>query len=141
MSNAPTAPGTLPPERGHGETILLIEDEAGVREMVRMLLEFRGFRALVAESGAHGLALYSVKAIVTDMKMPAMHGMQVIQELRRINPDARIVAMSGIIDGHSRFAVEPGRLAYLPKPMTSSELVGALQSVLAAQPATSGAQS
>jgi CheY-like chemotaxis protein len=111
-----------------------------------MLLEFRGFRALVAESGAHGLALYqenrdSVKAIVTDMKMPAMHGMQVIQELRRINPDARIVAMSGIIDGHSRFAVEPGRLAYLPKPMTSSELVGALQSVLAAQPATSGAQS
>lgn len=103
--------------------------------MVRMLLEFRGFRALVAENGADGLALYrqhqqKVSAVVTDMRMPEMHGGEVIQQLRLINPNARIVAMSGVVDANSGFAEEPGRLAYLPKPMTSGELMAAVRSVL-----------
>ncbi len=122
--------------RGNGETILVIEDEPGVREMVRMLLEFRGFRTMVAENGVDGVELYQrhhqvVSAVVTDLRMPAMHGTEVIQQLRRINSDARIVAMSGVVDANSGFAEEPGKLAYLPKPMTSSELLEAMQSVLA----------
>ena len=129
ISRPPTA------VRGRGETILVIEDEPGVREMVRMLLESRGFRALVAEDGPDGLALYrqhqqAVKAIITDMRMPAMHGVEVIHELRQINPDARIVAMSGVVEANLKYVDEPGRLVHLPKPMTSSELVIALQSVL-----------
>jgi len=132
----PNAQSSSAAGRGNGEMILVIEDEAGVREMVRMLLEFRGYRALVAENGTDGLALYrqhlsSVKAIVTDMRMPTMHGVQVIEGLRLINPNARIVVMSGVIDGNSKFAEEPGRLAFLPKPMSSAELVNALLSVLA----------
>ena len=132
----PNALSSSAASRGNGETILVIEDEPGVREMVRMLLEFRGYRALVAENGTDGLALYrqhlsSVKAVVTDMRMPTMHGVQVIEGLRLINPNARIVVMSGVIDANSKFTEEPGRLAFLPKPMTSTELVNALLSVLA----------
>ena len=137
MRNDPTALNPSSTARGNGETILVIEDEPGVREMVRRLLEFRGFRTLVAESGPAGLALYrlhqaAVRAIITDMRMPVMQGAQVIQELRAINPDVRIVAMSGVIDSNGRMAEETARLAFLPKPMTSSELVDALQRVLVA---------
>ena len=137
MQTEPAALRSPADSRGNGETILVIEDEAGVREMVRMLLEFRGFRALVAENGPDGLALYrqhgsAVKAIVTDMRMPDMHGAEVIRALRAINPDVRIVAMSGVVDINAKLNEQPGRLAYLPKPMTSSELLRALQSVLVA---------
>lgn len=125
--------------RGNGEIILLIEDEPDVREMIRRLLEFRGFRTLVAENGSAGLALYrehlsGVHAIVTDMRMPDMSGTEVIYEIRRLNPNARIVVMSGVVDHNYRFLEEPGRLAYLPKPMTSAELVHAVQSVLDGPP-------
>ena len=120
---------------GNGETILVIEDESGVREIVRRLLEVRGYRTLTAENGADGLVIYrqhsdEVCLVLTDMRMPGVQGTELIRELRMINPDVRIVAMSGVLGENDHIPEEPGRLTFLPKPMTLEELMGAVQRVL-----------
>ena len=135
----PNGPKPTPPPGGRGDLILVIEDEADVRSMIQRLLEMRGYRTLAADSGQTGLALYqehraAVRAIITDLRMPSMHGTEVIDGLRGINPDARIVAMSGVLGQSLKLVEQPGRLVYLPKPMTSAELARALQSVTADPP-------
>jgi PAS domain S-box-containing protein len=131
------APGTAPP-RGHGETVLVIDDEDGVREIVRKLLVAFGFNVLVAPNGLEGLSLYrrhrdQVKVVLTDMMMPGLQGAEVIKELRSLNSDVRIVAMSGIMSELAPLPKERGRLAILSKPMSGPELVRAIQSVLPAE--------
>lgn len=121
--------------RGNGETILVIEDESGVREIVRRLLEVRGYRTLAAADGSEGLAIYrqhsdQVRLVLTDMRMPGVQGTELIRELRIVNPDVRIVAMSGVLGENDQITEEPGRLTFLPKPMTLDELMGAVQRVL-----------
>src|SRR6185312_4743331 len=88
--------------RGNGETVLVIDDEPAVREVVRSLLKIYGYAPLVAEDGASGIALFreqqsNVAVVVTDMMLPGIQGPEVIRELRSINPDVRVVAMSGVI--------------------------------------------
>ena len=133
-SHYPKVVSTAPP-RAAQETVLLIEDDADVRELVQKLLGFLGYQVLLAENGAAGLALYrehanTVLVVLTDMKMPAMHGAEVIQALRTINPSVRIVAMSGVLGEKTRVQEEPGRLAFLHKPMTKKDIVRAFQFVL-----------
>lgn len=64
------------------------------------------------------------------MMMPGMQGGEVIAQLRTVNPDARIVAMSGVIGEQTAVAEEPGRLVFLPKPMPAAALFRAVQQVL-----------
>jgi len=121
--------------RGRGETILIIDDEAAVREVVSALLKAYGYESIVAEDGPAGLELYrinrnQVQVVITDMMMPGMQGPDVIRELRTINPDCRIIAMSGIVAERSEIREEPGRLIFLAKPMTGAELLTALQRVV-----------
>lgn len=134
-----TVPAT-PPARGHGEMILVIDDEEMVRDIARVVLVSHGFAATVVEDGKQGLLYYLkhrdlVKVVVTDMMMPGIQGSEVIAELRRINPDVRVVAMSGIASELAALTEQPGRLALLPKPMTAHELINAVHSVL---PITTG---
>ncbi len=122
---------------GHGETILVIEDEEAVRTVVRDLLRSRGYRVLLASDGPAGLEIYrrqgkEIRAVLTDMMMPAMQGEEVVRELRRLNPDIRIVAMSGMLGERGSEDDASGRLAFVPKPMTGQALVGALQGVMGA---------
>ena len=123
-------------KRGHGETILVIDDEIGVRDVMRLLLKTYGFTPLIAEDGLSGLALYrehqqQVKVVVTDMMMmPGMHGPDVIREIRAINPDCRIVAISGVLQEQTGIIEEPGRLIFLHKPMTGTELVDAIELIM-----------
>ncbi len=137
---APAAPEAPPQPHGHGEILLVIDDESNVREITTAILEAYGYHVLVAENGHAGLDLYrqhrnEVSAVITDMMMPAMQGAEVIRELRLLDPDVRIVAMSGVVVGRTDIIEEPGRLAFLAKPMTAEEMVAAVQRVLLAAPA------
>ncbi|HEY4247320.1 MAG TPA: response regulator [Lacunisphaera sp.] len=121
--------------RGHGEMVLVIDDEPAVREVVRSLLKIYGYAPVVAEDGASGIALFreqqpNVGVVVTDMMMPGIQGPEVIRELRSINPDVRVVAMSGVISERGEVSEDPGRLIFLAKPMTGAELLGAVQRVI-----------
>ena len=78
--------------------ILLIEDEAGVRETLAAAIESKGHTAVVACNGREGLEKFRADAfdlVVTDIIMPEKEGVETIKELRTIKPDVKIVAISG----------------------------------------------
>jgi len=129
---------------GQGEMILVIDDEESVRAVVRSLLEACGYRTHVVADGHSGVDVYrrrggEIAAVATDLMMPGMQGGEVITALRAINPDVRIVAMSGLLDAEPlELKPEAGRLALLKKPMTGEELLRAVKSVLAGAAPTGG---
>lgn len=123
------------PPRGEGETILVIDDEADVREVVQALLETSGYKVVLAADGMSGLALYGkerakIAAVITDMMMPAMQGPQVLKELQRLNPDVKVVAMSGVLGNNSNIREVPGRVLLLQKPMTGVTLLQTVHRLL-----------
>jgi signal transduction histidine kinase/ActR/RegA family two-component response regulator len=131
------ASGLLP--RGHGETVLLVDDEEPIRRIGRRILETFGYRVLVAADGVEAVALYAVHqhdvaVVVTDMMMPVMDGRATIQALLQLNPDALIVAASGLI-GSDQMAGTAGSVGrpFLPKPYTAETLLGAISAVLTAR--------
>ena len=135
-----TAPHTTPAAtvlmRGQGETVLVIDDETSVCEIVGATLEAYGYRAILAADGPTGIALYrkhagEIKAVITDMMMPNMQGTQVITALRTIKPDLPIIAMSGLLESQKLGLIaEPGRMDLLQKPMRGEELLRVLHELL-----------
>ncbi|HNQ15474.1 MAG TPA: response regulator, partial [Pyrinomonadaceae bacterium] len=96
-----TADSTLP--RGAGELILVVDDEDHVREVTRATLEKFGYRVIVASDGAEALAAFSknvdeVALVLTDLTMPVIDGCSVIRTIRKINPAALVIAMSGLMN-------------------------------------------
>lgn len=78
--------------------ILVIDDDAGVREALRVALESQGHGVIEAADGSEGLRLFQrhpVQLVITDIVMPEREGLETIRELRRSHPDIRIIAMSG----------------------------------------------
>ncbi len=125
---------TLP--AGRGELILVIDDEEIVSDTCRRALERHGYRALVATDGASGVALYAqqrdqIAVVITDMMMPIMDGPATIYALRRINPDVRIIASSGL-STNSKLAqiADSGVVHFLHKPYTAERLLHTLRRAL-----------
>ena len=125
---------TLP--RGDGELILVVDDEAAVREITRQTLEAFGYRVLLAADGAEAVAIFAgrkddVSVVLTDMMMPVMDGPATIQVLRRIDPAVRIIAASGLsANGPEGNAARLGVRHFLPKPYTAQTLLTVLRETL-----------
>jgi two-component system cell cycle sensor histidine kinase/response regulator CckA len=121
---------------GQGETLLVIDDETSVREIVGATLEAYGYHVILAADGHTGIDLYrrhanEIKAVLTDMMMPTMPGTQVIATLRAIKPDLPIMAMSGLLEAKKLdLTLAPGRLQILQKPMNSDQLLHAVHDLL-----------
>lgn len=78
--------------------ILVIDDEAPIRHVLRQALELRGHTVVEAQNGAIGLRLFQTEPadlVITDILMPEVEGLECIMKLRKISPDLRIIAMSG----------------------------------------------
>jgi signal transduction histidine kinase len=123
------------PNFGLGKTVLVIDDEQSIRVVTEALLNAAGYRAVLAADGVAGIEAYrlhhdQICAVLTDMMMPGMQGTQVIAELRKIDPEVAVVAMSGIVNDSTDLKEEPGRLKFLQKPMTGMALVNAVQAVI-----------
>jgi PAS domain S-box-containing protein len=121
---------------GHGELILIVDDEPSVQEIARVTLETYGYRVMTGTDGAEAIALYAqhlpdIKAVVLDMMMPIMDGPSCIRALRKVDPDARIIAVSGLKE-HGRFGdVDSTDVhAFLSKPFTAEVLLRTLRKVL-----------
>ncbi|HEY1791486.1 MAG TPA: ATP-binding protein [Opitutaceae bacterium] len=123
--------------RGNGEWILVVDDEAAVRDTVTRTLLRHGYRALTAANGAEAVALFaqkheSLSLVITDMIMPVMDGQATIHAMRKIRPDIPIIAASGFAAGS-----EPGKArraegvaGFLQKPYTAAALLQALERVI-----------
>ena len=122
--------------RGHGELILIIDDEAAVRQLTQYTLEAYGYRTVLASDGADGVAVYAsrgaeIAVVFTDMMMPEMDGPTAIRILRRMNPDVRILCASGLsAHRNSVQREEYKKVRFLEKPYTAEALLTMLKQVL-----------
>jgi two-component system, cell cycle sensor histidine kinase and response regulator CckA len=118
------------------ETLLLVEDESAVRESVRRLLEGQGYTVIEARDGAEALRLYDRNAtgidlVLTDVTMPGIGGLELVQQLRARRPDLRVVFMSGYADkALATNGAIPHHTAYIEKPFNVKTLVQRLREVL-----------
>ena len=121
---------------GSGELVLVIDDEAFIRETAQQTLEGAGYRVLTASGGKEGLAVLAehpsdIAAVVTDLMMPEMSGVATIRALRRQHPGLPIAAISGLDDGTAQEALDAGAHLFLAKPFTAESLCAALTELLA----------
>ena len=78
--------------------ILVIDDNAAIRELLRFLLEEEGYEVIEAADGAEGLQRYQAAPadlVITDLQMPGMDGLELLQALRRMVPTPVLMAISG----------------------------------------------
>lgn len=126
--------GDLP--RGRGECVLVVDDEEGVRDVVRRTLERFGYRVLLATHGAEAVAIYAqhpneVAVVLTDMSMPVMDGPTTILALQAIDPAVRIIGSSGLAaNGYVAKAASSGVRQFVPKPYTAGTLLRALRQAI-----------
>ena len=109
-----------------GGTILVIDDEASQREAVGGYLRKRGFTVLQADNGRRGLGILQgqvVDLVITDLRMPELDGMGVLEAARQTNPDIGVVLVTafGSVDG-AVDAMQEGAFHYLEKPIDLDEL-------------------
>lgn len=127
-------------QTGHNELILIVDDEPTIGQITKTSLEENGYRALVAHDGLEAIALYArhdkeISVILMDIVMPSVNGIVAARAIQKINPQARIIAVSGL---ESNFNVatlaEVNIAAFLAKPYTVNELLNALQQAISASP-------
>ena len=123
---------------GHGELILVVDDEESIREITRGTLETFGYTVVTAADGTEALAIYAdrkneIAVVLTDMVMPFMDGPATIRALQRMNREVRIIAASGLGAGQraGEGALE-GVAVFLNKPYTAEKLLNTLAQVLKA---------
>ena len=115
--------------------ILVIDDEAAIRDSLRMILEYEDYRFLGASSGQEGIALCQRERpdlVLLDIKMPGMDGMEVLRSLRAADESLPVVMISG--HGTTTTAVEAMKLGaenFLEKPLSSEKVIATLRNVLA----------
>jgi len=127
------APAAVP--RGQGETILLAEDNEGIREAARLTLESLGYRILTAADGQEALKIYQaqgeVDLLLTDVVMPEVGGRELVLELRKETPGLKVVAMTGhLLTEEMEALKEEGIQEVVHKPLDAAALAEAVRRVL-----------
>lgn len=120
--------------------VLVIEDEAALRQTIRRMLESAGHEVVEAENGRTGLEAFRknlLDVVITDIIMPNKEGIETIRDIRALNPGIRIVAISG--GGRTknfdflRIAGKLGANATLAKPFQRQQLLASLEAGDAAE--------
>jgi two-component system, cell cycle sensor histidine kinase and response regulator CckA len=121
---------------GHGELILVVDDEDAIREVTQTWLEKNAYKVIVASDGIDAIALYTehqqeISVVLVDMMMPNMDGPTTINVLKKINPDIKIIGVSGLASNHEIIKILGNSVKILlSKPYTSSDLLRNLQMVI-----------
>ena len=128
--------GTSDPKDRITETVLLVEDEPGVRALAKRVLTQRGYRVLEAADGAIALRIAAghvgeIDLVLTDVEMPNLGGRGMMEELKELSPDLRVLFMSGF----PKEEVFPDsarakRTPYLQKPFTAETLCNEVRGAL-----------
>jgi CheY-like chemotaxis protein len=122
---------------GNGERVLVVDDEAPIREALVGTLESHGYRVFTAEDGSDGLALYfqrrdEINVVLTDLAMGQMDGIALVRSLRKVNPGVRVIVSSGHVTPENAIILNSlGVTTFLDKPYNADKLLHALRAVLA----------
>jgi DNA-binding NtrC family response regulator len=121
--------------RGH-ETILLCEDEEGIRKLVRQILARQGYRVLEADTPGKAIDLARqdsepIHLLLTDLVMPRMTGVELARSIQELRPEIKVIYMSGYSDNHlsAGWVLTPDTV-FIQKPFSASDLGQKLREVL-----------
>jgi PAS domain S-box-containing protein len=121
--------------KGENELILVVDDEASIREITKASLETYNYRVLTASDGVEAMTQYAqhqqeIDIVLLDLMMPTVDGLTTIRALQRMNPQVQIVAMSGLVaNGAIAKAASVGVQHFLAKPFTAQALLQILQQI------------
>ena len=130
---AATVAGNAGSPRGSGQLVLIVDDEAEIRQSARAALEAHGYRAAVVANGREALNYLSrfegeVDIVVSDISMPVMDGTELLGRLNRDRPELPILLTSGLSLTAPELAE---RREFLPKPYSAEQLRSAVARLLA----------
>jgi two-component system, cell cycle sensor histidine kinase and response regulator CckA len=119
---APTA------DRGHGELILLVDDEPSIRDAADTVLRHAGYRVVTAPDGAEATTLFEARAgefalVITDVDMPNVGGAALAGVIRAFSPQIKILAMSGLASRDSKVKPSEFADAFIEKPFRAEKLL------------------
>ena len=119
------------------KTILIVDDEPEIRKLVGAMVNQFGHAALTADSGEHALVVYKnhkgpIELLITDVVQPGMSGPMLADKLTALQPDLKVLYISGYDNTHlvQKYVVERGH-ALLAKPFTTEELQREMRKILA----------
>lgn len=124
---------------GEQELILIVDDEASIREVTKVTLETHNYRVITASDGIEAIAIYAqqlqdIKLVFMDLTMPEMDGLTAMRTLKKINPQVNLIATSGLATKEKVTAAEAiGIQAFLVKPYTSEKLLLTFRQAIASK--------
>ena len=122
--------------RAGTETVLLVDDEEMIRSLGERILQSHGYTVLLAADGKEGLDLYlkerrRISLIILDLSMPYLSGYEMLEEVHRLTPDAKVIVSSGYSQkGYADSLDRLGVAAYVAKPYRPADLARAVREVL-----------
>ena len=126
-----------PTERvGRGETILLIEDETMLLELLQSLFEDNGFRVLVARDGLEAVSIYAkhwneIDLVLSDMGLPKLGGWEAFLRMKEINPNVKSILASGYLDTVLRTdLIKAGAVDFVQKPYVPEKILAQIRAAI-----------
>jgi PAS domain S-box-containing protein len=134
-STAPESVDSVDALNGNGELILVVDDEAPIREIMKMSLEAHNYKVITACDGIDAFSVYAehkpaVSLIILDLMMPTIDTATTIMTLKRMNPKVQMIAMSGLVPNQSITSDPTNIQAFLAKPFTAHELLQTIYEVI-----------
>jgi len=124
------------PVIGGTETVLVVEDEEALLDLISELLHSYGYTVLQAKDGSEGLAIFTqhqdgIKAVISDMGLPRMSGHDMFARIREMAPSARVILASGYLEPGLRAKLHSaGAMAFIQKPYQPREVLRVIREVL-----------
>jgi signal transduction histidine kinase len=121
---------------GGTETILIVEDEKLLIEMIHFLLVSKGYKVLIAHDGAEAVAVYKkhkeeIALVLTDLDLPLMTGLEEYKKLKEIDPSAKVIFISGFFDPDVKSELlKAGVDDFIKKPFKADDILRSFRKVL-----------
>lgn len=114
------------------KTVLVCDDEKGIRESLKLILSGR-YDLVFAENGVEALETLksmSPAAVLLDIKMPKLHGLEILKEIKKLRPALPVIIVTGYQSAEiAQESIHAGAADYIPKPFDAAKILEALAAV------------
>jgi two-component system, cell cycle sensor histidine kinase and response regulator CckA len=121
---------------GGNETLLLVEDEEMLRELVRNILQAKGYKVITASDGEEAIRLYAerrneIAVVISDIGLPKQSGGDVLSRLKKINPAVNVILASGYIEPEEKHRLlGSGATKFIQKPYVPEQILRQVREIL-----------